>query len=91
MEQHSAEPAEYLFAYAAKICRNLALNKIEREQAAKRNAVVVELSTELMQCIPDNDLATDETGLRELLVRFLEELPEENESCSFEGTGTGNP
>ena len=68
---------EYLFAYAAKICRNLALNKIEREQAAKRSAVVVELSAELMEYIPDNALATDETGLRELLVAFLGGLTEE--------------
>lgn len=68
---------EYLFAYAAKICRNLALNKIEREQAAKRSAVVVQLSAELMECIPDNALAADETGLRELLVTFLGGLTEE--------------
>lgn len=68
---------EYLFAYAAKICRNLALNKIEREQAAKRSAVVVELSAELTECIPDNTLATDETGLRELIVRFLGGLSSE--------------
>lgn len=68
---------EYLFAYAAKICRNFALNKVEQSKAAKRSAVVVELSAELMQCIPDNTLVTDETGLRELLLRFLKELPEE--------------
>lgn len=68
---------EYLFAYAAKICRNLALNKIEREQAAKRSATVVELSTELMECIPGNTSAKDEQGLRELMIKFLGELPEE--------------
>lgn len=68
---------EYLFAYAAKICRNLALNRVERDKAAKRSAVVVELSAELMECIPDNALATDETGLRELMVRFLGGLPED--------------
>ncbi len=68
---------EYLFAYAAKICRNLALNKVEQSKAAKRSAVVVELSAELIQCIPDNTLAKDETGLRELIIRFLSGLPEE--------------
>lgn len=68
---------EYLFAYAAKICRNLALNKVEQSKAAKRNAVVVELSAELMQCIPDNALAGGETGLRELMIKFLKDLPEE--------------
>ena len=68
---------EYLFAYAAKICRNLALNKVEQSKAAKRSAVVVELSNELMECIPDNASAKEETGLRELIVRFLENQPEE--------------
>ena len=68
---------EYLFAYVAKICRNLVLNKLERDKAAKRSAVVVELSAELMERIPDNVLAGDETGLRELIVRFLEDQPEE--------------
>ena len=68
---------EYLFAYAAKICRNLALNKIERDKATKRSAVVVELSAELMECISDNTIATEETGLRELIVRFLGGLQEE--------------
>ncbi|MBQ8800149.1 MAG: sigma-70 family RNA polymerase sigma factor [Lachnospiraceae bacterium] len=68
---------EYLFAYAAKICRNLVLNKIERDKAAKRSAAVVELSAELMECIPDNVQVGDETGLRELIVKFLKDLPEE--------------
>lgn len=68
---------EYLFAYTAKICRNLALNKIEWSRAVKRDAVVVELSAELMQCIPDNAFSGDETGLRELMIRFLKEVPEE--------------
>lgn len=68
---------EYLFAYTAKICRNLALNKIEWSRAAKRDAVVVELSAELTQCIPDNAFSGDETGLRELMVRFLKEVSEE--------------
>ena len=68
---------EYLFAYAAKICRNLALNKVEQNKAAKRSAVVVELSAELMECIPDNALTKEETGLRELIVTFLGGLPDE--------------
>lgn len=68
---------EYLFAYAAKICRNLALNKIERGKAAKRNATIVELSAELMEGIPDNAQAGDETGLRELMIEFLKDMPEE--------------
>lgn len=44
---------EFLFAYTAKICRNLAFNRVEWNHAAKRNAVFVELSDELGQCAPD--------------------------------------
>ena len=76
---NSVPPArpEHLFAYAAKICRNLALNRIEWNNAAKRSAVMVELSEELIQCIPDKTLTMDETGIREVTIRFLKEVSEE--------------
>ena len=44
---------EYLFAYTAKICRNLALNRVEWNHAAKRDMVFVELSEELGSLAPD--------------------------------------
>lgn len=44
---------QYLFAYLAKICRNIAFGVLDRNQALKRSAVVVELSGEMQQCIPD--------------------------------------
>ncbi len=68
---------QFLFAYTAKICRNLALNKVEWNQAAKRNAVVVELSAELEQCIPDGAAAVGQQELGELLTGFLKGLSEE--------------
>ncbi|MGN1084944.1 MAG: RNA polymerase sigma factor [Lachnospiraceae bacterium] len=68
---------QFLFAYTAKICRNLALNKVEWNQAAKRNAVVVELSAELEQCIPDSAAAVGQQELGELLTGFLRGLAEE--------------
>ena len=68
---------EYRFAYAAKICRNLALNRVEWESAAKRNATVVELSEELSQCIPDNSATVEQTELAQLIAAFLKTLPEE--------------
>lgn len=44
---------QYLFAYLAKICRNFAFGVLDRDQALKRSAVVVELSAEMQQCLPD--------------------------------------
>lgn len=66
---------EYLFAYTAKICRNLALNRVEWNQAAKRNAIVVELSAELEQCIPDTSATMEQQELGELISSFLKQLP----------------
>ena len=48
---------KFLFAYAAKICRNAAYNKVQWNEASKRKVELVEFSTELEQCIPDS-LAT---------------------------------
>ena len=67
---------EYLFAYTAKICRNLALNRLEWEGAAKRNAMVVELSEELLQCIPDTSAAMEDRDLARHIGTFLKGLPE---------------
>lgn len=71
---------EFLFAYTAKICRNLALNRLEWESAAKRNAVVVELSEELSQCIPDASATMGDRELARLIGAFLKTLPAEKRS-----------
>lgn len=68
---------EYLFAYTAKICRNLALNRVEWSNAAKRNAVIVELSEELLQCIPDTSAAPEQHELTQLINSFLKTLSTE--------------
>lgn len=67
----------FLFAYTAKICRNLALNKVEWNQAAKRNAVMVELSHELEQCIPDVSATIEQQELGGLISDFLKGLSTE--------------
>lgn len=67
---------EYLFAYAAKICRNMALKRIRWENAEKRKAVVVELSEELEQCIPDPSVTVGQEELTEVIRAFLTNLPE---------------
>ena len=68
---------DYLFAYTAKICRNLALNRVEWNNAAKRNAVVVELSDELLECIPNTSATMEQKELTHLLHSFLMTLPEQ--------------
>ncbi len=62
---------EYLFAYTAKICRNLALNRVEWNQAAKRNAVFVELSEELGNLAPDLSDGIQQRELASAIADFL--------------------
>ena len=70
---------EHLFGYIAKICRNLALNHIERLNAQKRSADVMELSAELEMCIPDkyDQQREDSERIAAALTGFLRELPED--------------
>lgn len=71
---------ERLFAYLAKICRNLALNRIERMNAKKRSADIMELSAELEMCIPDandDEKRTDSEEIGRALSNFLRSLPEQ--------------
>ena len=44
----------FFFAYIAKICRHLALDRFDWNEAAKRQAEIVSLSYELEMCIPDS-------------------------------------
>lgn len=70
---------QYLFAYLAKICRNLALNRLDWNNAKKRKAVIVELTNEMESCITDmrhNESETSEE-LGKLLNKFIKSLPEE--------------
>ena len=69
----------YFFAYLAKICRNLALNRIERMKAKKRSAEVIELSAELEMCIPspDDQRRDDSQIIASAISDFLRKLPEE--------------
>lgn len=66
----------FFYAYLAKICRYLAMNKLDWKTAEKRNAQVVSLSDELQQCIPDSRIAShsDSELIRELLDQFLDSL-----------------
>lgn len=67
---HSIPPKkpENLLAYAARICRNKALNKIRSQECQKRKAEVVELSNELQNIIPNK---VDEKGLLTELINDI--------------------
>ena len=70
----------YFFAFLAKLCRNIACNKLDWLNAAKRRAEVVELTDELAACIPnpEDERQRESRELGEALNRFLESLPQEN-------------
>ena len=69
-----------LFAYLARICRNLSLDKLDWKTAGKRNADIVTLTRELESCIPDpmQDRVMEGQELGRILDRFLRTLTPEN-------------
>lgn len=68
---------EHLSAYLMQICRYTAFSMIDRRNAQKRSAVLVELTAEMEQCIPDNAIQNSQTEITEMLNTFLKALPKE--------------
>lgn len=70
----------FFYAYLAKICRFLAMGKLDWNNAAKRKAEVVELSDEMENCIPDlsREMQIQSQELGALLNEFLGTLSTEN-------------
>ena len=70
---------QFLFAYLAAICRNLALNRVDWRNAAKRRAEIVTISEELAFCLPDPAGERTETAqeLSQALNGFLSTLEKE--------------
>ena len=70
----------YFYAYLAAICRNLSLNLLDRNRAAKRSAEVVPMTQELEQCVPDlkQDRSADGREIIQALNAFLETLPKDS-------------
>lgn len=70
------------FAYLARLCRNLALDRLDWYSATKRKAEIVSLTEEMEQCIPDpfrqTELEAQELG--RLLDAFLRTLPENSKT-----------
>lgn len=69
-----------LFAYLAKICRSLALDRLDWSNAAKRKAEIIPLSEELQLCIPDDSHERRDDGkeIGRLLNAFLAGLPKDS-------------
>lgn len=73
-------PATYLFAYLARIARNLSLSVCRERSALKRDAMLVELTNEMEECLPSTSSVEEETDanlLVELLNKFLFSKPED--------------
>ena len=64
--------------YIGRLSRNRALQVLEKEQARKRSAVCVQLE-ELSEVLPDRfrELDPERLALRQIIQRFLRELPKE--------------
>ncbi len=69
----------FLFAYLAKTCRFLAFDRLDWQQAGKRNIPLVELTEELARCIPASHMeqALESREIGRLLTDFLKSLPRE--------------
>lgn len=66
-----------MFSYLARICRCTAYDIIDKKQAAKRSVILVELTREMEECIPDNsrNVSTAEQQTTEFINEFLKTLP----------------
>lgn len=70
----------YFYAFLAAICRNISLNRLDWNLAAKRHAEVVSLTQEVELCIPDSrqDEVLNRQEIRDVLNAFLSTLSTEN-------------
>lgn len=67
-------------AFLSKICRRLALDRLDWRKAAKRNAEVIALTQEMQACIPDSalDRYTESREIASALEAFLGTLSKES-------------
>ena len=74
------EKPAHLYAYAVRILRNLAFNRLRAQDAAKRNAEVVALTDELAAVLEDDSRNTEEEAIArtdDRIARFLSCIDEE--------------
>ncbi len=74
------EPISYLYAFLARITRNISLSVCRERCRLKRSAHICELSNELEECIPDSydmEQKIDDIAFAEVINSFLAELDRE--------------
>lgn len=74
------EPKSYLYAFLARITRNLSLNRCREKETLKRKAFICELSAEMEECIPspdDMNCRLDDIAFGEAISAFLRNLEKE--------------
>ncbi len=74
------EPNDYLYAFLARIARNISLNCCRDRNRLKRSAYICELSDEMQQCIPSPDTCEskiDDLIFAEALNTFLSSLSQQ--------------
>ena len=74
------DPASYLFAFLARIARNISISVCRERSALKRNAVLVELSDEMAECLPSDcniEQEAEADMVLELINKFLFSKPED--------------
>lgn len=71
---------KFFLAFLQKICRNLALDRLDWRGAAKRNAELVALTAEMELCIPDTrrDTEWERKEIGQALEAFLGKLPKQS-------------
>ncbi len=78
------EPRTYLMPFLTKIIRAISINRCVSENRLKRKAYILELTSEMEQCLPSDLSAEKELEaqfLGEVISRFLHEQSEEK--CAF--------
>lgn len=74
------EPRTYLFAFLGRITRHLAIDECRRGGAQKRQALFLELTSEMQECIPgdgDVEAEIEAKALSQSIDNFLETFSEE--------------
>lgn len=70
----------HFLAFLSKICRHLALDRLDWRKAAKRNAEIVALTEEMQACIPDtsHDRYAESREIAIAMEAFLKTLSKES-------------
>lgn len=77
-----SNPKTYFYAFLARIARHISIDRCRQRKSLKRDAHIVELSDELMSCLPASDCVEskmDAKMLGEAISRYLLTLSDEKQ------------